>query len=103
MKPMVVHFDGASIKSLHPLTNVRECVAWRNNLRSKRVMIVFEEKDDKTFEVTIEGINSTELKKLSQSSWSPSEFWGIMAFQLVQEFLEDAGVVKSLRYKDEES
>ena len=72
-------------------------------MRSKRVTIVFEEKTDGTFEVLLEGVNTHELKKLSQNEWSSPEFWGTVSFQLVQDFLLEAGVVKTLRFRDEES
>ena len=72
-------------------------------MRSKRVAIVFEEKDNGTFEVTMEGASSYELEKLSHGDWSAPEFWGVMSFTIVQDFLEDSGIVRTVRERDKES
>lgn len=86
-------------KHLRTATDVRQCSV----MRSKRVAIVFEENTNGTFEVYMEGTNSYELEKLSQSEWSGPEFWGTTSFRLIMDFLEDAGIVRSIRERDKES
>jgi hypothetical protein len=86
-------------KHLRTATDVGQCPV----MRSKRVAIVFEEKTDGTFEVAMEGTSSYELEKLPQVEWSGPEFWGSMSFRLIMDFLEDAGIVRSIRERDKES